>query len=167
MHEQTLAAAIAAGWTDCFVQDGKVWGYANICDVMPQVFSGREAEREPEPLALIQFGDWEFLSRVERAPVHAVFTQPSFYREQPGSPYCIGETHFHRESLFVEPINIGRNLALVFSKLYCSGYRVKARIRAQTGECWVDAHLTVRSFSALSRLIPEIYNVRLELLLLQ
>jgi hypothetical protein len=167
MHEQTLAAAIAAGWTDCFVQDGKVWGYANICDVMPQVFSGREAEREPEPLALIQFDDWEFLSRVRRSPVHAAFAQPSFYGGPSCSPYCIGETHFHRESLFVEPINIGHNLALVFSKLYSSGYRVKARIRAQTGQCWVEAHLTVRSFLALSCLTLEIYNVRLELLLLQ
>jgi hypothetical protein len=167
MHEQTLAAAIAAGWTDCFVQDDKVWGYAIACDVIPQVFSRREPE--PEPLALIQFDDWEFLSRVRRAPdpVHAVFNRPLFYGRPSCSPCFIGETHFHRESLFFEPINIGRNLALVFSRLYCSGYRVKARIRAQTGECWVDAYLTVRSFSTLSCLTPEIYDIRLELFPLQ
>jgi hypothetical protein len=36
--DQTIAKAIAAGWIDCFVQDGKVWGYATVSDVIPQVF---------------------------------------------------------------------------------------------------------------------------------
>jgi hypothetical protein len=89
--DQTIAKAIAAGWIDCFVQDGKVWGYATPVDVIPQVFPDIEKfvtfqevdsmispgspsliygdRRREETRAILEFRDWQCRGVLRARPI--------------------------------------------------------------------------------------------------
>jgi hypothetical protein len=139
MHEQTLAAAIAAGWTDCFVQDGKVWGYANICDVMPQVFEEERKKGE----GLLQFNCHVCVIRVlssvdlERSNNRALFSGACFV------PYITTPLPFQRSNPIFRVVNAEEPLALIFQALWRSGRYTCARIQAGQVD-WIDTSFTVR-----------------------
>jgi hypothetical protein len=139
MHEQTLAAAIAAGWTDCFVQDGKVWGYAIACDVMPQVFE--EGRRKGE--GLLQFECHVCVIRIlspvdlERSNNRALFSGADFV------PYITTPLPFQRSNPIFRVVNADELPALIFQTLWRSGRQTRARIQAGQVD-WIDAGFIVR-----------------------
>lgn len=59
---ERLIAAQEAGWTDCFIQNGEVWGYANPGDVMPWVFP----EEKQKPSHCVAVGQRAILDFMEQ-----------------------------------------------------------------------------------------------------
>jgi hypothetical protein len=89
--DQTIAKAIAAGWIDCFVREGKVWGYATPVDIIPQVFPNVEKfvtfqevdsmispgspsliygdRTREETRAILEFRDWQCRGVLQIRPI--------------------------------------------------------------------------------------------------
>jgi hypothetical protein len=53
MSDRIFAKAQSEGWTDLFINEGKVWGYRQSSDVMPQQYREQRIE-------LSEIGNWHY-----------------------------------------------------------------------------------------------------------